>query len=600
MQVLSSEAMEDGGFRMVLSDGAQSIHAMSSVNREPLHLVRVERAELIEGQVPLTVEVQLAHVGRSRAIIGTPVPPFHASASNHSVGNPTPLMETPAAAGAAAAPDDVQYASSDGTNHEALGANAERGEEVTESEDRVGTRTAGVLAVGSHGISDLRPGMTGWSVVARVSGKSEALSFEKWGRRSQRFSFDLVDAAGGKIRVMAWHREVETFYDVVREGAVYQLENATVKLMNDAARRFNKDARHSCELTLHEGSRLTEQPEDGRIPLDQFRFRKLDGLAEAKANQETVDILAIVAECGPIVAHVTKQGKQMSKRIMWLRDDTMCEIEATLWGQPAEAAQEPLFTANPVVLLRSLTVSDWNGLSLNMNFSGSIRVSPPMPEATALSAWWASVPADTRERGFQPLGRGRQVHGTLEDIQRLNIGRPGYPDVIAVRVIATKLGPYDEKRPPWYRSCPNLTASRFAKKNPGRPASAAGAQGDQQQRQGQVCGRKMTTINGKWACDVCNRAGLNDDEAPLRYVLHVSIADATGSVRVTAFHEVASQLVGASPEVLLAKGHHDATRHLDGPPLFSYWNLRLKVSHAQRTEIHAIAASPIDFSLPHP
>lgn len=83
------------------------------------------------------------------------------------------------------------------------------------------------------------------------------------------FSFDLLDAQGGEIRVVGWNDQVDRWFGKVEVGKVYMLSKASLR---NKRGNFNQ-TRHQFEIHLENGTKIDEVADEPDIPQLHFNVR---------------------------------------------------------------------------------------------------------------------------------------------------------------------------------------------------------------------------------------------------------------------------------------------------------------------------------------
>ncbi|GAX74874.1 hypothetical protein CEUSTIGMA_g2320.t1 [Chlamydomonas eustigma] len=78
-------------------------------------------------------------------------------------------------------------------------------------------------------IRSLNPFSGRWTIKAKCTSKAEMKRWSNQKSEGKLFSFDLLDAQGGEIRVTAFNDQVDKFYDLVEVGKVYLVSKASLK-----------------------------------------------------------------------------------------------------------------------------------------------------------------------------------------------------------------------------------------------------------------------------------------------------------------------------------------------------------------------------------
>lgn len=72
------------------------------------------------------------------------------------------------------------------------------------------------------------------------------------------FSFDVLDAGGGEIRVTAFKQDADRFFDLIQVGNVYLISHGQVKPAN----RSFTHLKHEYEVTLGRESQIEQAPDE--------------------------------------------------------------------------------------------------------------------------------------------------------------------------------------------------------------------------------------------------------------------------------------------------------------------------------------------------
>ena len=78
-----------------------------------------------------------------------------------------------------------------------------------------------------------------------------------------------------------------------------------------------------------------------------MQFQTIEALAELELRS-VVDVVGILESVADAYVVTTKFGKETRKRSLVLKDDSMCSIEMTLWGEPADAIGAQLQQVSPL------------------------------------------------------------------------------------------------------------------------------------------------------------------------------------------------------------------------------------------------------------
>jgi replication factor A1 len=68
-----------------------------------------------------------------------------------------------------------------------------------------------------------------WTIKARVTNKSDIRRYSNARGEGRFFSFDLLDAQGGEIRVVGWNDQCDRWEPQVQQGKVYLISKASLR-----------------------------------------------------------------------------------------------------------------------------------------------------------------------------------------------------------------------------------------------------------------------------------------------------------------------------------------------------------------------------------
>lgn len=103
-------------------------------------------------------------------------------------------------------------------------------------------------------------------------------------------------------------------------------------------------------------------------------------------DDQKVDLLAIIKHAEEAVTFTSKAGKEMTKRVLQLADDSNKSIETTIFGDCSVT-----ITANSLIALKGAKVGSWNTKSLTVWGDSSISINPDVSEAHGLMGWWTNT-----------------------------------------------------------------------------------------------------------------------------------------------------------------------------------------------------------------
>ncbi|KAL5995365.1 Replication protein A 70 kDa DNA-binding subunit A [Asimina triloba] len=427
-------------------------------------------------------------------------------------------------------------------------------------------------------ISALNPYQGRWAIKARVTAKGDLRRYNNAKGDGKVFSFDLLDADGGEIRVTCFNAVVDRFYDSIEVGRVYQISKGSIK---PAQKNFNH-LNNEWEILLDSTSTVDICPdEDCSIPKQQFSFRPIIEIEHAESNS-ILDLIGVVTSVNPAVTILRKNGMETQRRILNLKDESGRSVELTLWGdfcnkegrELQEMVDSSLF---PVLAVKAGKVSDFSGKSVGTISSTQLFVNPDLPEACKVRDWFdrGGKEASTRSisHDVMPVGQQNEIRKTVSQIKDEGLGRAGKPDWVTVKgtISFIKADPF------CYTACP-LTV------------------GDRQ------CSKKVTKSGRNWHCERCDQ---EIQECDYRYLLQAQVHDHTGLTWVTAFQESGEEILGCSAKelYLLKYEQQDDIRfgEVIRNSLFKQLMFRLKIKEEmygdeQRVKITVVKVEKVNFS----
>ena len=363
----------------------------------------------------------------------------------------------------------------------------------------------------THQVKDLNPYQNKYTIRVRCTNKGELneRSTSRW--QGHVFSVTLQDSTGD-IRATGFGEFAKKFFPVFKEGAVFYVSHAQVKPIHN--RKFNTTS-HNYELGLNQNTVVAEcsRPSND-IPKVLYNFIKISDV-DSKEEKDSVDVIGkctAADDTREVTARTS--GRQVKKRDITLVDDSGSDIRLTLWGDKAEKFSG----LNQVVAVKSATVSDWNGKSLSLSFSGSIEENPDIPQARRIQQWYENADQSALSQLNRTSSNDKSFNSpdsTLGEI-KLEFSRPS----AASNAAAGAASYYNVEA---YLSAVNTDTLSY--------------------RACSVCNKKLQEKNGGYFCPKCQR---DSDEYKDRYLLRGLLVDATDHQWVSAFDEAGAAIMGMS------------------------------------------------------
>jgi replication factor A1 len=413
-----------------------------------------------------------------------------------------------------------------------------------------------------------------WTVKARVTQKSDIRRYSNARGEGKFFSFDFLDADGGEIRVVGWNDMCDKFYDQVTVGQVYTLTKASLR---NKRGNFNQ-TRHQFEVHLENSSMLELVQDEAEIPRISFNFVPLSQLEDTPAGT-VLDIIGVVESVAEPAEITRKDGTQVSKRGVNIRDDSGRSIELTLWGGYVDSTGNEMAAAvgsgrHPIVAVKQARVGDYNGKTLSTIASSTIVIDPvDESKAGALRSWYdnggATMAAQALSSARAGSGRSdRRICTALIKNEGLGMGEK--PDYVS----STLYLAYTRAESYYYPACTLMY-------------------------NGKQCLKKATDDgSGGFHCERCGSSTTPE----YRYILSCQIEDHTGVAWVSMFNETAPDALGISAGELreLEAVDNERFRKIFADSTYKEFQMKLKVSQdnyndEQKVRTNVVSLTPVDY-----
>lgn len=326
------------------------------------------------------------------------------------------------------------------------------------------------------------------------------------------------------------------------EGQVYYISKARVTMAKKQFSTLNNEY----ELGLEHGTEIQAAGGESSIPQIVYNFVKIADL-EKHEKGSNIDIVGIVTEDMGLTEIVTKAtGKPTKKRELIVADDSMKSVRLTLWDTVAEEFDSSDY---PVIAAKGVRVSDFNGRTLSLGGSGTIKKNPSIPEAQKLASWYnakgSSSTFDAYNSGMMSSGDGNGMIRssqkiTLQQAKEENLGMGDKPDYFQFKGTVV----FIRSENPAYPACPE-------------------------------CKKKVLMEENGWRCEKCQKTFPSPD---YRYLITLSVEDATSQIFVSGFDELGNALLKMSANELIALKDNDAhvAQQVFTRALFQTFNFKVK------------------------
>jgi len=212
---------------------------------------------------------------------------------------------------------------------------------------------------------------------------------------------EFMDAYGSMIEATMFNDDVEKFNKILKEGKIYIISNASVKVANQKFARVKNDY----SLSFHKDTNIWEDDDDFNISKRGFNPTSISKLFSLAQLPSTVDILGVIVSISDCTEISTKKGSLLEKRNITILDWSVPSdpdavnpppklwgawVNATMWG---EIAKNPRFDVGDIVCFKSVQFTEFFG-SWSINISGGSDIFTDLDdnqEADILKKWYKKV-----------------------------------------------------------------------------------------------------------------------------------------------------------------------------------------------------------------
>ncbi|RCV45907.1 hypothetical protein SETIT_9G491000v2 [Setaria italica] len=374
-----------------------------------------------------------------------------------------------------------------------------------------------------HPLISLNPYQGNWVIKVRVTSKGNLRTYKNARGEGCVFNVELTDEDGTQIQATMFNEAAKKFYPMFELGKVYYVSKGSLRIAN---KQF-KTVQNDYEMTLNESAVVEEAEGETFIPPVQYNFVKIDQLGSYVNGRELVDIVGVVQSVSPTMSIRRKlDNETIPKRDIVVADDSGKTVSISLWNDLATTTGQELLDmvdSSPIIAIRSLRVSDFQGVSLSTVGKSTLMVNPDLPEVHNLKSWYDNEGKGTSmapigaDMGAARAGGLRSMYSDRVFLSHItsdpNMGQEK-PVFFSLNAIISHIKP-DQNM--WYRAC-------------------------------KTCNKKVTeAVGGGYWCEGCNK---NDAECSLRYIMVIKVSDPTGEAWVSVFNEHAERIIGCSADEL--------------------------------------------------
>lgn len=415
-----------------------------------------------------------------------------------------------------------------------------------------------------HPISSLTPYQNKWTIKARVTNKTPVRTWSNSRGEGKLFSVNFLDETG-EIRATGFNDAVDKLYDILELNKVFYISKATLKTANKNYSTVNNDY----EMTFNPDTTVVPCEESSSsIPMLQFDFLPIANIENVEKDA-LIDVIGICKSSGDVQTFVARtSNKEMTKRDIVLVDRSNKEVNLTLWGADAQKFEG---SSNPVVAIKGVKVSDFNGRSLSVAMSSTLQINPDIREAHLLKGWYdregcnLEVESISSKMGSASGNLSGQWK-TFAQVNTEQLGMGDKPEYYVTKATVVML----RKENCMYMACPT-----------------------------EECNKKVIDMNnGLYRCEKCNR---EFTEFKWRLLLSISLADFTENQWVTCFQEAAEAILGVTAQELgsLKETDEDKFNEVLAEANFKSYIFKLRTkletyNEESRLKTIVVTATPVD------
>lgn len=410
----------------------------------------------------------------------------------------------------------------------------------------------------TQSIASLNPYMGNWTVKAKLSSKGSIRTFRNARGEGRVCTIELVDEAGTAIQATMWKDAIDRYDGALEVGKVYYVSRGSLRPANRQYSSVNNDYEMSldgkCEIEL-----CTEAVDVSKMARA-YELCAIDHLPQKINGRGSVDVLAVVTQVGELGAVRRKSDNaEIQRRDVTLLDETKRTVSLTLWNALAVEQGEQLANMTaPIVAVRGLRVTDYNGVSLSTVARSELFVEPAAADVAekvaALRAWYDAegATAETTAAGAG-LASARGAAGDGPNAARRTTLAAMLPEALPPATAKPEMGVVcatavliKPDQPMYYAACPEEGNNK-----------------------------KVVEENGKWYCEATQKTY---DTCRRRYIMRVKMSDASGGAWVNVFHEQAVEMLGIAAEDLhaLRETNPAAYERRVKAAQFNTWSLKIR------------------------
>ncbi|KAI4487913.1 hypothetical protein M0802_011732 [Mischocyttarus mexicanus] len=410
----------------------------------------------------------------------------------------------------------------------------------------------------------LSPYQNKWVIKARVTNKSNIITWSNSRGEGKLFSFELLDESG-EIRCTAFKDQCDRFYDMINIGKVYYISRCSLK----AANKQYCSLKNDYEMSMTPDTEVIPcHDEVDSIPTIQFDFVPINSI-ERKEKNDIVDILGIVKSYEEIqLLKARTTGRELKKRDITLVDESNTMICLTLWGAEAENFDG---SNNPIIAIKGARIGEFNGgKNISTLMTSVVQIDPDIPEAHKLRGWYSSIGISDQAKSLSTTNAGSMSGEWLnlqEACDMINADN-SKPVIFNCKLFVSLI----KSENVLYKACPVDSCKK----------------------------KLIDQANGMYRCEKCNK------EYPsfkYRALLNINFGDWQFNQWATAFNEEAEKILGVTAQELGELEANDPEEYLkkfsDVTFKIFFVKLRMKVetfNDESRIKASCLSIAPVDYA----
>jgi len=200
------------------------------------------------------------------------------------------------------------------------------------------------------------------------------------------FGFDLINRDKEEIHLSAFAELAESLYSLIQVCQLYFVSNGTVEEANP---NYNH-LKNKWEIYLFVASTINPCPiDDPTFPYKSFHFKTIAEIKSASPNMN-VDVIGVVTSTSPASTIRRKDGSQILRKTLILKDKSGFSINVTLWGDHCDSIRQNFaeFYNPPILAIKGGRVSEFNGTIIGTISTSTLIINPQVEETHQLHAWF--------------------------------------------------------------------------------------------------------------------------------------------------------------------------------------------------------------------